>query len=136
MATVKMETGNVNDGLTEPKGTLADVAKRQAAQLTQTLPGLGTMASIRIEIDDALADMREFHRLEPDVVMHAVSAHSARLIEIAIQVQRVEVVRREWKQVRDEAEKVLAELKAQFQIASRLLAMRTQDWEMSGRGQV
>jgi hypothetical protein len=94
------------------------------------------MADVRREIDDCLADMRDFYRAEPDQVMQAVSAHSARLVEIVIRIQRIEVVRREWKPVREEADRVLTELKNQFQVASRILAMRQQDWEMSGRGQV
>jgi hypothetical protein len=100
------------------------------------IAGLGSINEIRKEIDDALADMRAFHRVEPDLVMRAVSAHSARLIEISIHIQRIEVVRREWKPVREEADRVLAELKNQFSVASRLFAMRQADWEMSGRGQV
>lgn len=94
------------------------------------------MTEIRKEIDDCLADMRLFHKAEPDMVMQAVSAHSARLVEISILIQRIEVVRRDWKPVREESERVLTELKSQFQIASRVLAMRQADWEMSGRGQV
>lgn len=94
------------------------------------------MADVRREIDDCLADMRDFYRAEPDQVMQAVSAHSARLVEISIRIQRIEVVRREWKPVREEAERVLTELKSQFQVASRVLAQRRDDWEMSGRGQV
>lgn len=93
------------------------------------------MTEVRKEIDDVLADMRVFHKAEPDQVMQAVSGHSARLIEIIIRIQRIEVVRKEWKPVREEAERVLNELKSQFQVASRLLAMRQADWEMSGRGQ-
>lgn len=119
--------------LAEPKGQLAASVTR-AAQVT--VRGLGTVEDVRAEIDDVLADMRDFHRAEPDTVMQAVSAHSARLIELIIHIQRVEIVRREWKPVREECDRVLAELKSQFQVASRLLAMRSADWEMSGRGQV
>lgn len=104
--------------------------------MNQPVAGLGTMADVRREIDDCLADMRDFHRAEPDQVMHAVSGHSARLVEIVIRIQRIEVMRREWKPVREEAQTVLAELKSQFQVASRILAQRKDDWEMSGRGQV
>ena len=96
---------------------------------------LGSMDSVRKEIDDALADMRVFHQFEPDRVMTAVSAHSARMVEIIVQISRIEVTRREWKPVREEAEKVLGEMKSQFQVASRQTAMRQLDYQMSG-GQV
>lgn len=131
-----MEPVEPKDGLSGPKATLAEATQRAASQQTQVIAGLGSINEIRKEIDDALADMRAFHRAEPDLVMRAVSAHSARLIEISIHIQRIEVVRREWKPVREEADRVLNELKNQFQVASRLFAMRQADWEMSGRGQV
>jgi stage III sporulation protein SpoIIIAA len=130
-----MEPAGPSAQVSESKGTLADTVARQAQQQNQVLPGLGSITDVRREIDDCLADMRDFYRAEPDQVMQAVSAHSARLVEIVIRVQRVEVVRREWKPVREEADRVLTELKSQFQVASRILAMRQQDWEMSGRGQ-
>ncbi|HET6914989.1 MAG TPA: hypothetical protein VFH56_02755 [Acidimicrobiales bacterium] len=134
--TLKMEPAGPKGELTEPKGVLAETVARQAQQQTQVVAGLGSITDVRREIDDCLADMRDFYRAEPDQVMKAVSAHSARLVEIVIRIQRIEVVRREWKPVREEADRVLTELKSQFQIASRVLAMRQQDWEMSGRGQV
>jgi uncharacterized protein (UPF0335 family) len=80
--------------------------------------------------------MRDFYRGEPDSVMQSVSAHSARLVELIVRIQRIEVLRKEWKPVREECERVLTELKSQFQVASRMLAQRRDDWEMSGRGQV
>lgn len=128
-----MEPAGAKPESTEAKGSLADTVARQQSQ---PVAGLGTIQDVRREIDDCLADMRDFYRAEPDQVMQAVSAHSARLVEIVIRVQRIEVVRREWKPVREEADRVLTELKSQFQVASRILAMRQQDWEMSGRGQV
>lgn len=131
---MKMEPAGASQGVSEPKGALAEAVQRSTAQQSQVVQGLGTIASVRQEIDDCLADMRVFHRAEPDQVMQAVSAHSARLVEMIVSIQRIEVVRREWKPVREEAERVLGELKSQFQVASRLLAMRQNDWEMS-RGQ-
>ena len=131
-----MEHAGPKDELSDSKGGLADAVARSAAQQTQAVAGLGSMADVRREIDDCLADMRDFHRAEPDQVMQAVSAHSARLVEIVIRIQRIEVVRREWKPVREESERVLGELKNQFAVASRILAQRRDDWEMSGRGQV
>lgn len=134
VTTLKMESTG-NGGLSEPKTGLAESVQRAAQAQKNSVAGLGSIADVRKEIDDVLADMRVFHRAEPDQVMQAVSGHSARLVEIIIHIQRIEVVRREWKPVREEAQAVLTELKSQFQVASRLLAMRTQDWEMSGRGQ-
>lgn len=131
---MKMET-EPKPELTHSSGTLAETVTRAAAAQQSEVPGLGTVTAIRREIDDALADMRMFHKVEPDQVMQAVSAHSARLVEIVVHIQRIEVVRREWKPVREEAERVLAEMKSQFSVASRLLAMRQVDWEMSTRGQ-
>lgn len=107
-----------------------------AQQQSAVIPVLGSIKTVREEIDDVLADMRVFHKSEPDQVMGAVSAHSARLVEIVVQIQRIEAMRREWRPIREEAERVLAELKNQFQIASRSLAMRQMDWELSSRGQV
>jgi hypothetical protein len=103
-------------------------------RLTVEVPGLGSILSVRKEIDDVLADMQDFHRAEPDMVMAAVSAHGARLTEIIVRIQRIEVVRREWKPVREEAEKVSGELKSQFSIASRLIAIRQMDFDLL-RGQ-
>jgi len=103
-------------------------------RLNVEVPGLGTILSVRKEIDDVLADMQDFHRAEPDMVMSAVSAHGARLTEIIVRIQRIEVVRREWKPEREAADRVLSELKSQFQIASRQIAIRQMDWDMV-RGQ-
>lgn len=95
---------------------------------------LGSVNSVRAEIDDALADMREFHRSEPDQVMQAVSGHSARLVEIVIQISRIEVQQRQWKPIREEAERVISALKDQFQIASRAMFVRDLDFKMAGGG--
>src|SRR3954471_9762417 len=122
MAVLKLESSTPNGGLEEPKPSLP--AGVVPANQNTPAPGLGTIISVRKEIDDVLADMQDFHRAEPDMVMAAVSAHGARLTEIIVRIQRIEVVRREWKPVREEADKVLGELKSQFQIASRLTAIR------------
>lgn len=134
MAVLKMEE------ITTPKEDLTPATTAQAvvsavAAQRQAVAGLGTIDGVRREIDDVLADMREFYRAEPDQVMAAVSAHSARLTEIVVQIGRIEVVMREWRPVREEADKVLAELKSQFNIASRLIAVRQMDFDLI-RGQV
>ena len=128
--TLKMEPAEPKEGLTEAKGAQSPLV----AVHTNVVHGLGSIVSVRGEIDDVLADMKVFHKAEPDQVMAAVSAHSARLVEIVVQIGRVEVTRREWKPVREEAEKVLTELKAQFQVASRQIAIRQMDYEMSRGG--
>lgn len=125
-----------NQRLSGAKDGLAESVQRAAVAQNHSVAGLGSITSVRGEIDDVMADMKLFHRAEPDQVMHAVSGHSARLVEIIVQIQRIEVVRREWKPVREEAQVVLNELKSQFSVASRILAQRKDDWEMSGRGQV
>jgi hypothetical protein len=133
MATMKLESSSPNGGLSGPPALVAQVQATTTNQ-TNVVPGLGSILSVRSEIDDVLADMKAFHRAEPDMVMSAVSAHGARLVEIIVQCQRIEVLRREWKPMREEADKVLAELKSQFQIASRLIAVRQMDVDML-RGQ-
>lgn len=131
MTVLRMESTPPNDSLPDAKPSLGGaLAQRQNIAIT----GLGTLAEVRKEIDDVLADMRNFHQAEPDMVMEAVSAHGTRLLEIIIQIGRVEVVHREWKPVREEADRVLGELKFAFQVASRLVAIRGLDQEFM-RGQ-
>lgn len=136
--TIKMEHEPANADLGGPKAALtATVVQQSLAQHQNVVNSvLGSVVSVRREIDDVLADMRVFHKVEPDQVMNAVSAHSARLVEIVVQIVRIETMRREWKPVREEAERVITELKNQFQIASRSLAVRQMDWEFTSRGQV
>lgn len=99
------------------------------------IPGLGTIESVRGEVDDVLADMKEFYRAEPDQVMAAVSAHMARLIEISIRIGRIQVTNRHWKPVGDEVDKVISGLREQFQVASRLITVRQLDQDIT-RGAV
>lgn len=104
----------------------------QTKLYTEVIPGVGSVQSVRAEIDDALADMRLFHQNEPDVVITAVSAHAARLAEIVTQARRIEVRMRQWKPVREEAEFVLGQLRDQYQMHSRLLTVRQLDQSMMG----
>jgi hypothetical protein len=90
---------------------------------------------VRAEVDDVLADMKVFFKFDPDAVMSAVSAHASRLTEIVVQIGRIEATHREWKQTREECDRVLGELTRQFTIASRLQAIREMDFRVSG-GQV
>ena len=125
-----MEPSNGANPAVEPVKPTAGVPL--VANQTKEYPGIGSIVSVRKEIDDVMADMGDFYRAEPDMVMAAVSAHGARLVEIIVRIQRIEVLVREWKPIREEAEKVLNELKSQFQIASRLTAIRQMDLQLSG----
>jgi hypothetical protein len=90
----------------------------------------------RQEIDDAFADMRTFYSQEPDEVIRMCSGHSARLSELRVRIQRVEDMRREWRNVRTrEIEPALEELERQYTSASRLHSIRELDFRLSG-GQV
>ena len=93
----------------------------------------GSIDTVRQEIDDAYADMRTFHNLEPDECMRMCSGHSARLSEIRVKIQRIEDYKREWKNVRTrEVEPTLEELEKQYTIASRLHSVRELDFKMEG----
>lgn len=104
-------------------------ARKQQEQID--VDGLGTVVTIREEIDDILEHMREFCNLEPDDVMRLCSGYSARVSEIRIRIQRIEEHIPIWRRVRiQEAEPVLEELKQQFNIASRIVSVRQLDWDM------
>lgn len=130
MTMLKLESGGAK---AESNGATAAVSAAIGPVANQhvEVPGLGTIAAVRAEIDDVLADMTAFYRNEPDAVMSAVSAHGARLVEISVRISRIEVMRREWKPIREEADRTLAELKSQFSIASRLFAIRQLDYDLS-----
>jgi len=84
----------------------------------------------------AFADMREFYTKEPDEIIRLCSGHSARLSELRVRIQRVEDMRREWRNVRArEIEPALEELERQYASASRLHSIRELDYKLSG-GQV
>lgn len=90
----------------------------------------------RQEIDDAFEDMKQFYEREPDEVIRLCSGHSARLSELRVRIQRVEDMRREWRNVRTrEIEPALEELERQYVSASRLHSIRELDFRMAG-GQV
>lgn len=91
----------------------------------------GSIDSVREEVDDAFADMKTFVNREPDEIMRMAGGHSARLSELRVRIMRLEDIRREWKAVRTrEIEPTLEELKNQYNIASRLFAVRQLDWAM------
>jgi len=91
----------------------------------------GSIESVRQEVDDAFADMRTFHNLEPDECMRMAGGHSARLSEIRVRIMRIEDFKREWRNVRlREIEPAIEELREQYTIASRLHSVRELDWKM------
>lgn len=111
----------------------APVQMHPGMNTSQVFGVLGSIDSVRKEIDDAFADMKTFHNLEPDEVMRMCGGHSARLQEIRVQINRVEVVARQWKPIRErEIEPAIDELKQQYLIASRLHSVRELDFKMSG----
>lgn len=102
------------------------------------VPQLGSLADLRQQIDDAYEEMKEFIAWEPDEIMRVCAGHSARLNEIRTRIQRVEDMPqfRILKGVRtNELEPTIKELQFQFQVASRLFAVRQLDWDMDSRGQ-
>lgn len=96
----------------------------------------GSVNSIRAEVDDAFADMKTFKDREPDEIMRLAGGHSARLSEIRVKIMRIEDMHPQWRQIRArDLEPTIEELQRQYQIASRLFAVRQLDWAMeSGSG--
>lgn len=94
--------------------------------------GLGSIVTVRKEVDDAFEDIKMFHNVEPDQVLRYCSGHSARMSELRVLIQRIEVIHKQWKPVRvNEVEVCLAELQEQFKIASRLISVRELDFRMT-----
>jgi hypothetical protein len=126
--------------ITMDKAPGATVQSRPTAQATSLVdlnavyPDVGlSISQVRQEIDDAFDDIKTFHTREPDEVFRLVSGHSGRLAELRGRAQRVEDRAAIWKQLRTrEIEPALDELNKQFQIASRLLAVRDLDFRMEG----
>jgi hypothetical protein len=128
VATIRMEEGPSAEVSTPREPTAVSTHPAHAIEF----PGLGSVNSVRAEIEDVLFDMRQFHKSEPDMVMTVVSGQSARLAEIIVQCRRLEVQYRQWKVVREESEFVLGQLREQFQIASRLVTVRSLDQSLIG----
>lgn len=133
MTVLRVDQATPNAGLSEAKVPQPAANSQIAEAMTKEYPVIGSIVTARSEIDDALADQGGFHRLDPDRVFEVVSAHSARMIELIVHITRIEVVRREWKPVREEAERVVTELRQQFQVASRRMASRELEWNMNNR---
>ena len=87
--------------------------------------------AVEDEIDLMLRTVRGFWELEPDAVAKLIQAMSARCTELCVHLHRLEG-RREWRQVRtQQVERLLAELDRQWKLASRLIAVRQQDIDLS-----
>ena len=90
-------------------------------------------AAVSTEIDDYLRLIQTFGSCEPDEVLRQVSAVSARLTYLRIQLiregnQRANRVRTQ------ELDPLMDNLDMQFKIASRLLTVRQLDWDMAKGG--
>jgi hypothetical protein len=122
--------------LTGPPGT-SPVPAGPRLNTADVDPTVGaSIDQVRGEIDDSFADMRDFYTKEPDEIIRLCSGHSARLSELRVRIQRVEDMRREWRNVRTrEIEPALEELERQYVSASRLHSIRELDFRLSG-GQV
>lgn len=91
----------------------------------------GSIASVRGEIDDALADLKTCYRIEPDEAMALAAGHSARLAELRIGISRIEDFHRQWVPIRTrEVEPAIAECHKQFEMASRRLSAREISWRI------
>jgi len=117
-----------------PEPTVVSEPPRAAAMLDTTRVYSevgGSIDSVREEINDAFADMKEFLNQEPDEIMKICAGHSARLSEIRVRISRIEDFHRQWKNVRTrEVEVALEELQNQFSAASRLLSARDLDYRI------
>lgn len=86
---------------------------------------------VEAEIDLMLRAVRQFWDMEPDQVLRAISAMSARATELAVHLSRVDGSKREWKQVRTmQVNRLLEEFDRQFKVHSRTVEIRRQDMEL------
>ncbi len=125
------------DGTSQPEAHL-DLHASEPSQVATSQPanpeldrdyGFGSINTMRKELDDCFAHMKEFFNTEPDEVIRYVSGYSARFSEIRMLVQRYETPM--LKRFRTaEVEPCLEELRQQFQVASRRIAMRELDFRM------
>lgn len=104
-----------------------------AASTSQKFPRIGSIDDVRVEMDHAITDARQYYQWEPDEVMRSVSGHLARLVEISQEIRRIEGSARQWKPVRtNEIDPLMKDLWDQFQIHSRLQSVREMDFRVSG----
>jgi hypothetical protein len=132
MATISMTAAEQHEASVRQSAAITPpVQATLPGQPPLNVPGVGTLDDLRQEIDDAYEEMRAFIGMEPDQVMQICAGHTARLNEIRTRVIRVEDFIRQLKPVRtNEIEPTIKELQFQFQVASRLFAVRQLDWDM------
>lgn len=112
-----------------PPGSLPVAPSLDTSQLIPEMGG--SIDSIRVEINDAYADMQSFLQREPDEIMRITSGHSARLSELRVMCMRIEDWYRPARDLRTrELEPTLEELEKQWRNASRLHSVRELDWKM------
>lgn len=92
----------------------------------------GQVAQWRLEMDEHLRMMVQWHQEEPSLVLEEISSIAARLIEIRCQVVRSESRAMQAFRTK-ELDPVLAQVEFQFKVTSRRLSSQTLDWETSGR---
>lgn len=113
--------------------TAAGVQQQTAAPEVVALRAAGQLGGreqVQAELDYILDQIRQFWELQPDQVMAACAAFTARLTELEVLLHRVEVRDRQYKQIRTlQVQKILDECERQFKIASRLVEVRRQDLE-------
>lgn len=111
---------------TESSGYVGGLVPDDAVSASRQ--ALGSRQEVENEIDVMLIAVRQFWRLEPDMVMKQVAAYSARCTELYVHLQRIEGKDRTFKQVRTmQVNPLLEELDRQFKLASRLVEVRRQD---------
>lgn len=114
-----------------PAATSLTAVPPAAGQLAQLGRGLPSTDGVVAELERIEAAVRGFYSQEPDEVMRATSAYSARLTELANHIVRVEGTQRAYKSLRTmQIDRLLKELQFQFQLHSRMVELRRQDLEL------
>lgn len=93
------------------------------------------VAQIRDELDGYFVTLKQLGAMEPDQVMYQLSAITARLSELRMHLcrhpgRRFDLLRTK------ELDPLIVECDRQYKFHSRIHAIRTFDWEVSGKGQV
>jgi hypothetical protein len=117
-----------------PVLTLAPSLEGAIAKGTETAMGDYTLSrdALRAEIDLMVGQCIEAPNMEPDEAMILMSGLLARLVQMHIDIQRVEHVQRELKSVRtQEVDKLMELVRDQYKISSRLIAVRQMDLDLS-----
>lgn len=95
----------------------------------------GTLISreeVEAELDTCLRELRDCWQREPDQVLLAVSAISARLTELWVHLHRAESKQRQFKQMRTmQVTPMLTECDRQSRLHSRIIEIRRQDIELN-----